>query len=214
MLTVSKIERFEGRVKLVGSVMDAHEIAWQQIGNVNWEEAYPYAPDVKFRIAHTGDAILVEYQVEEEYVRAVADDGGNVWEDSCCEMFLALPDSDTYYNFECNCAGKLLIETGKGRGERERASQAVLNQVERWSSNGNELFAEKPSKGVWKMSLVIPVSSFFRHQVNDLSGMRLRGNFYKCGDKLPKPHFLSWQRIQTEHPDFHRPEYFGEISFE
>lgn len=214
MLVVKKIEHFADGILMVGSALDDNHVEWQQIGCVNWKEAYPYAPSVVFRLAHTGNAILLEYQVEEETIRAVADDGGNVWEDSCCEMFLALPERDIYYNFECNCAGKLLIENGAGRGSRMRASADILRSVQRWSSNGDALFEEKPSVGIWRMSLVIPVSSFFRDHVSDLSGLCLRGNFYKCGDKLSKPHFLSWQPIHTEQPDFHCPEYFGELCFE
>ncbi|MGH2565575.1 MAG: carbohydrate-binding family 9-like protein, partial [Ginsengibacter sp.] len=38
-------------------------------------------------------------------------------------------------------------------------------------------------------------------------------NFYKCGDKLPKPHFLTWNTVETEDPDFHAPEYFGSMEF-
>ncbi|MDE6269894.1 MAG: hypothetical protein K2M12_03440, partial [Muribaculaceae bacterium] len=45
-------------------------------------------------------------------------------------------------------------------------------------------------------------------------GKQLRANFYKCGDLLSTPHFLSWNRVDTPHPDFHRPEYFGAIKFD
>jgi hypothetical protein len=44
-------------------------------------------------------------------------------------------------------------------------------------------------------------------------GLRARGNFYKCGDKLPVPHYLSWAPIATPRPDFHRPEYFDTLMF-
>ena len=39
----------------------------------------------------------------------------------------------------------------------------------------------------------------------------LRGNFYKCGDLTAHPHFLSWNPINTPKPDFHRPDFFGEL---
>ena len=35
----------------------------------------------------------------------------------------------------------------------------------------------------------------------------------KCGDDLTVPHFLSWNPIKTEKPDFHRPEFFGTVKF-
>ena len=40
-----------------------------------------------------------------------------------------------------------------------------------------------------------------------------RANVYKCGDLLPVPHFISWNPITTESPDFHRPEFFGQMRF-
>lgn len=38
-------------------------------------------------------------------------------------------------------------------------------------------------------------------------------NLFKCGDELSHPHFLSWQPIRTEKPDFHRPEFFAQVRF-
>ena len=35
--------------------------------------------------------------------------------------------------------------------------------------------------------------------------------FYKCGDKTAHPHFLSWNPVGTPAPDFHRPDFFGEL---
>jgi hypothetical protein len=48
---------------------------------------------------------------------------------------------------------------------------------------------------------------------NRLAGVECRGNIYKCGDALPVPHYVSWRPIDTPDPDFHRPEYFGQIVF-
>ena len=40
----------------------------------------------------------------------------------------------------------------------------------------------------------------------------LRGNFYKCGDDAAFPHYGMWSPVLTGEPDFHRPEYFGELA--
>ena len=42
----------------------------------------------------------------------------------------------------------------------------------------------------------------------------IKANFYKCGDELQTPHFLSWNPIKIENPDFHRPDFFGTLEFE
>jgi hypothetical protein len=42
---------------------------------------------------------------------------------------------------------------------------------------------------------------------------KIMGNFYKCADETISPHYLSWNPIDAPAPDFHRPEFFGEIHF-
>ena len=198
----------------VPALMDAQHIEWNAIDCVNWKE-YPYQPIVKFRAAHTGEAILLHYQVTEASVRAVAlADDGRVWEDACVEFFLSPEGNDFYYNFECNCATKLLLHGGPAGGERPTASEEVLKSVKRWSSLGTEPFEERVGECTWEVALVIPASAIFRHEIETFNGKTMRANFYKCGDKLQTPHYLSWGPIELPKPKFHCPEFFGELVFE
>ena len=198
----------------VPALMDAQNIEWNAIACVNWAE-FPYQPEVKFRAAHIGDALLLHYQVTEASVRAVAlADDGRVWEDACVEFFLSPESNDFYYNFECNCATKLLLHGGPAGGERPTASEEVLKSVKRWSSLGTEPFEERVGECTWEVALVIPASAIFRHEIETFNGKTMRANFYKCGDKLQTPHFLSWSPIELPKPKFHCPEFFGELNFE
>jgi hypothetical protein len=61
--------------------------------------------------------------------------------------------------------------------------------------------------------VAIPVESFFRHSVKELKGKTFTANFYKCGDKLTQPHYLTWNPVGTRNPDYHQPEYFGVLKF-
>ena len=218
----------ELRAEDVPQLMIVHGVAYQPISCVNWPEAYPYAPRVEVALAHTGSQLLVHYRVEEICVRAIAEkDGGRVWEDSCCELFLqpsaSYKEATPYYNIECNCAGTLLIAVGKDRHARQPASENVMKGVLRWSSlavgvqalsNGRRIIPRQEGDFDWHMALVIPATTFFANNVIDLSGLVMRGNLYKCGDQLAVPHFLSYFPIDTPQPDFHRPEFFGEVVFE
>ena len=141
-------------------------------------------------------------------------DNGPVWEDACVEFFSVPAGDGVYYNMECNCAGTLLIGAGAGRGNRQHAPQEVLDKVQRWASLGREAFDERVGECAWEMALVIPYSAFFLHDITSLDGKTLRANFYKCGDKLQTPHFLSWNPIGLEKPNFHCPEFFGTLHFE
>ncbi|MGN0068514.1 MAG: carbohydrate-binding family 9-like protein [Prevotella sp.] len=198
---------------LVPNAFDAAGVEWQSICCVNWKE-YPYCPEVRFRVAHDGKNIYVQYEVHEQTVRALADsDNGRVWEDACCEFFLAV-SPDAYYNMECSCAGKLLVAWGHDRSNRETAPIDIVEKVDRWTSLGTDTFAEKETDGPWQLALSIPVGIFFKDHVDGLSGKVYRGNFYKCGDGLRNPHFVSWNPIDVPAPDFHRPDHFGALRFE
>ena len=149
-------------VESVPALLDEEKVAFQPVNTVNWA-AFPYAPSVEFRIAHTEDAILLHFKVREASVRAVAGhDNGPVWEDACVEFFSVPAGDGVYYNMECNCAGTLLIGAGAGRGNRQHAPQEVLDKVQRWASLGREAFDERVRSSVpgkWLWSSLIPLSS-------------------------------------------------------
>ena len=190
-------------------------ITYTPITNVNWPETFPYKPKVEFAAAHDGDDLLLHYRVEEQSVRAVAKkDHDHIWEDACVEFFIMPTADGLYYNIECNCTGKLIVAVGKGRNERQPAPAEVMQKIDRWASLGTEPFdvREEPTK--WEVALRVPISTFFKHKIERFDGLKAKGNAYKCGDNLPVPHFISLNPIKTESPDFHRPEFFGQMIFE
>ena len=147
---VTSIPVGDVKAENVPSLLDKAEIGFEPIANVNWAEAFPCKPNVAFRMAYASDKILLNYQVEEDSVRAVAPaDNGRVWEDSCCEFFVSPADDGTYYNIECNCAGTLLVGFGPGREGRQHLPEDVLQKVDRWSSLGRQPF---DASGRWLWS--------------------------------------------------------------
>ena len=214
-LTVKKLTAGHVNAKDIPTLLDAQGIAFEAVDCVDWKEAFPYAPQVAFRMAYTADALLIHYKVNEESVRAVAaEDNGRVWEDACCEFFCTPADDSTYYNIECNCIGTVLVGYGATRENRTPAPVGIVRGVKRWSSLGDQPFDLKAAPAEWQLALVIPFTTFFKHTIDSFDGRTVRANFYKCGDKLPKPHFLSWSAIDLPSPDFHCPAFFGEVVFE
>ena len=188
----------------------------QTVACCNWQSEFPYTPEVSFRMFHTGGRLMLRFDVAERYTAAmIGEDNGQVWTDSCVEFFIA-PDERSYYNFETSCIGRMLLAERRSRTEGVHpAPQQVLDTIERFTSYpfGNT-FAEREGENRWSLTLGIPPQALFRHALTDWSGVAARMNLYKCGDRLSHPHFLSWQPIRTEKPDFHRPEFFGEAEFE
>lgn len=198
---------------------EALEVALEKRGakgtvtNVNWPLDFPYQPDCFFTIARSESHLAVSFHVRGFDLRAasLADDG-NIWEDSCCEFFVENPKESKYCNFEINCIGRLLNGIGTGRNDRTRRSPEDLKRIIRHSTLEPIAYDEKDRIFTWGVAMLIPF---------DLIGVSperlpksLKANFYKCGDKTAHPHFLSWSPVGCPTPDFHRPEYFGEIIFE
>ena len=96
-MTIAKVlEKIEmPDLELVSQTLD-WEISSFKIEQVNWE-AFPYKPRVTLRIGYNEKELFLKYKVREQSVRAaVAENDGNVWEDSCVEMFVSLQGSMDY----------------------------------------------------------------------------------------------------------------------
>jgi hypothetical protein len=171
---------------------------------------FPYKPEVAFSIAYNKEYIFLKYYVAEKQIRANANQiNGPVWEDSCVEFFISLEEGGGYYNIEFNCIGTGLIGYGKSRKERERLDPEVVNKVKTMS-----VIRPSSNKIEWELTLAIPTEVFIHQKHISLNNCKCRANFYKCGDKLDDPHFVTWSDIETTEPDFHRPEFFSTIIFD
>ncbi len=183
------------------------------IGEINWK-AYDSRPDVNFAVARTRDGILLKYHVREQWFKAEKTlPNQEVYEDSCVEFFVAPSSDGIYYNFEFNAIGTCLLGTGTGRHDRKRVDPPVIAQIRFLPSAGNLPSGEKEGDFKWTLTLAIPYSTFIHHKIEGGRGTTLRANFYKCGNKLTVPHYLTWNPVATDKPDFHRPEYFGLLEF-
>ncbi len=177
-----------------------------------WRQQYPYIPQVGFSIAYDREGILLQYEVYERFARArYAQSNDPVYKDSCVEFFIAPGEDQSYYNFEFNCAGTCLLGYGAGRGSREALSAELIGRIDRQTLilpavNGQSNIG-------WELTARIPWGVFVHHPGISFSERHCRANFYKCGDELPDPHYLAWNNIQSERPDFHLPAFFGSLSF-
>lgn len=186
----------------------------QTIAINNWPSQFPYSPKVAFNIHHDGDNLYIKFDVEEKYTKAeITEDNGAVWTDSCVEFFISFDDRG-YYNFEVSCIGKMLLAFRKEKPSPTYAMQDIMTMVKRVSSLGNTTFAEKTGDNKWTLEVTIPKEAFFQHTFTTLNGIEATANFYKCGDDLTEPHFLSWNPISAPSPNFHLPACFGAIKFQ
>lgn len=186
-------------------------LPWHPVAHVNWEE-FPYKPEVKFQIAHDNQRIFLHYSVEEEYIKAqYVRINEAVWEDSCVEFFVSFDGKKSnYYNIEFNVLGTGLTGYGSSaKNERKRLETETIAKIQTATTVVNV-----DGKKKWNIILIIPTGLFVTDNINHLSGITAQANFYKCGDGLPTPHFISWNKIDNPTPNFHLPEFFGDIIFE
>lgn len=160
------------------------------------------------QLCHDSENLYVRMEAEEAPVRATLTGKlDQVCDDSCLEFFFAPdPNDSRYFNFEFNPLGALNL--GFGRARPSRVRQIVKNP--------EELFCPAPfstEKG-WGVRFQVP-EEFVRLY---FPAFRLEGksaaNFYKCGDKTERPHYLSWADMRADTPDFHRRQDFGLVVFE
>ncbi len=208
-INVPKITQAEDLDKIFATLPE------HTIGCCNWPEQFPYTPEAAFRIFHDGKNVYIKFTVTENDIKAaVTEDQGRTWTDPCVEFFVSPQGNLDYYNFECTCIGKLLLAWHPADAPKEAANMNVINSVKRFPSLGTEPFEVRKGEHSWSVIEIIPATALFRSGIESFDGKEMGANFYKCGDELPTPHFLSWNPIEWAEPSFHRPEQFGKLIFE
>lgn len=184
-----------------------------EIANFPWEKDGAVHPESYigiFAVENEGiHAVLWSFEDDILCNCTMRDDP--VYTESCLEVFLMPVEGDNrYINFEVNKNGVYLSQIGTGRGDRVFIKtltdlEPVIETME-ITENG---------KTAWGYEIIIPEAL-----ISELYGVdyhvdesTIKGNFYKCAELSKNPHFGSLFPVKTEKPDFHRPEFFGDIEF-
>jgi hypothetical protein len=216
-MKIAKVKKLE----LKSSYPDMKEISVKMdkqkdklfIDTINWK-GYSYKPEVALSIAYSDHEIFLKYYIKENYFKAEKTETNQmVCEDSCVEFFVSPEDDGIYYNLEFNGIGTCLLGTGTARENSTRANPEIVSKIRRLTSAGEKPIREREGEYEWTITIAIPFEVFFHHQVKELKGKSFRANFYKCGDKLAVPHYVTWNHVGTKEPDYHQPKYFGLLKF-
>lgn len=210
-IKVPVIENLETMSKESFESAMCESAACGSVDTVNWPGEFGYCPECSFRIARSRRYLSVWFQVCGKDLRATElQDNGRNWEDSCCEFFLA-PCPEYYYNMEINCIGSVLMAKGSGRGDRVQVDPAKVAGIIRHTSLEHKLYDIQGGSHSWSVAILVPFELVGLDPENLPESVAC--NFYKCGDLTATPHFVTWNPVPCEHPDFHRPEFFGELVF-
>ncbi len=203
-------------VKKVNHSFSWNDTAPANIAIINWhtpENNPDYNPKATAKIVHNEDAIIMQLTAEDDFVRnEVFSINGPVCDDSCMEVFIAPPcKPDTYFNLEINAVGIAYLGVGKIRENRIKVDPEIIKKHIIIATETSNLDSEK--RGKWQLSVIMKKSIFPIIMGCEFTSGRGTGNFYKCGCRAVR-HYLSWNPIQTQYPDFHTPQFFGEVIFE
>ncbi len=186
---------------------DWEKIPTAPIDNYLWSDVRSIIPSAQ--MAWDEDALYVRLQAIEPHILArFTGTLDEVCNDSCLEFFFCPVEGDRYFNFEGNPNGAMYVGYGRPGTERCRLHRG----------NFKEILQVRPFDipGGWGLELRIPVSfiQIFVPDFQPVSGMKMRANFFKCGDETQQEHYMSWNPVEVPHPNFHLPEYFGEITLQ
>ncbi|WP_445736027.1 carbohydrate-binding family 9-like protein [Mariniflexile sp.] len=186
--------------------------------NYNNLDQYPWGKTdgyqkIRFKIAHDNNNIYLHYNIiEPEIIARYSKHNDPVCKDSCVEFFIAFEEDTNYYNFEFNCIGTCCLKWGPDRHNRQSIDSQIINLI-KVKTKIKRVHKKELTTFNWKIFIKIPLKTFYYSNIKSLENIKARANFYKCGDDLSKPHYITWNNIKSENPDFHLKSYFGYAKF-
>lgn len=181
------------------------ETPYAPIDSYVWGNVGGYMPEARAYVVWDDEGLHVLMCALEKEIQVEATEfNGDVYKDSCLEFFLMpFPEQDKrYLNFEVNAHGVALIGFGS-----DRFNRYCLEKM----PEGMNMGVSRHRGGWWAISYTVPNALLQELYGRTLKGGDvMRANFYKCDESI-HPHFGSWSPIVHFCPDFHRPEWFGEV---
>ena len=195
-----------------------------QITHFTWEDS-GHRPDARGHLLYDDNWLAVHFDVDDQYVRAIAEKfNDSVCTDSCVEFFVAPnedPAENAYFNFEVNCGGTMLLHACPSSAQRLAGADPVYVNDE----DGATILMTATLPKIVEPELTEPTSWSVEYHVpwalfekyfgikRPGPGDTWRGNFYKCGDRTSHPHWGSWSPVDTPNPSFHQPDFYQPLRF-
>lgn len=173
-----------------------------------------FKPKAEAKMTYDDDYIYVIYRVKDRYVKSITEKiNGPVWKDSAVEFFFS-PEADNpinYFNLEINCGGTPLLHHKKNRPTVED-----IKKIQIKASLPRVVDPEITEPVTWTMSFKIPLSMLekYTNVVRPKPGVSWRANFYKIAEISSNPHYITWNEVKNDKPQFHLPQFFGILKFQ
>jgi hypothetical protein len=206
------------------SVLNGGNATWNYLEKaslINYMGEKPkHFPIVTVQIAYSESSLYARFIVLDKFIKCVNTTyQSDVWKDSCIEIFFipGLLKNDGYFNLEINCGGTALFNFQKAKGVNVIPIDiADFKELEIYHSLPIEIREEIEGPLKWEIAIKLPFKILKKYYDFSLpiSGSKWFVNFYKCADETSNPHWITWTKVKNARPDFHLPQYFGELYFE
>lgn len=182
---------------------DWEKIPVMEVSNHQW---LPQT-DIKMQaqVCYDKTGLYIHLKAVEKHIRAELNAPlCEICEDSCMEFFFRPQEDDLrYFNVEINPNCCTYLGYGINLPELMRLApeneEAMMEKTARRTPDGWEVFFKYP----------ICYIRVFYPGYELTPGKKIYGNCYKCGDQTVQPHFITWSKIDSPEPCFHKPEDFG-----
>lgn len=177
----------------------------------HWEDKSPYRPQTFAKLCGVSDEGLRAklWTFEDNPMALYKDRDDPVYKDSCLELFLQpFEHRAEYVNFEINSKGVYLSQFGPTREPRTFIKDFCTGEPAITPFQINQ-----DGKSAWGIEVLLSevlLSEIFGEAFTVCEGS-IRGNFYKCGDETPIPHYGACFPVTTALLGFHNPDCFGDI---
>ena len=192
-----------------------------------------FTPGVEAKMMYDDENLYVIFRVNDKYVKSIVTEiNGPVYEEPAVEFFFS-PDTafpHKYFNLEINCIGTPLMHYNdfknviEGRTIKESTplDEKDIRQVEIASTISKDIDPltriideEITEPVIWTIEYRIPLSILENYSkvVRPQPGVEWKANFYKIAEKGTNVHFFTWSPVNNAVPNFHLPQFFGDIIF-
>lgn len=172
--------------------------------------------NTQVKLTANNETLFIQIIAQDQYSFAKQTELNNmlVCEDSCVEFFFSPSGKlgSSYVNLEVNCCGTLHLAYGEGRDNRQFISLEAASLIQRKSSITSPVKIESEHDHEWCVEIALPFAAIEQLTGESVNKAKWFANFYRCGGRT-EPQYAVWHHIDVSEPDYHRPEYFGELVF-
>lgn len=218
---IYKVNRIKGAMKIDGNW---NKPQWRHANIIhidNYMGKVPsYRPKTLARMLYDDENVYLIFKVEDRYVRSIVEDNnGPVSTDACVEFFFS-PDISFpfhYFNLEINAGGTpLMAHHIFPQRANQKFSDQELTKIEIAHSLPKKVDPEITQSITWTIEYKLPLVLLGKYSSVSLPkpGVIWRANFYKTASKTSNPHWITWSPVKNEKPNFHLPQFFGQLQFQ